>query len=459
MSWLNPAALVLLAAVPVLLWLALRRRRPRAIQFGTLFIWRRVAAAASTATRSKRRLEPLLWMLLAACAQASLGAARPAFAPASAHDVAVFIERLAPSGPEPELDGVLDRAREIAPGAALRVWFAGEPGELGAANTLNPGPVSAELAQFVAASRDMPRLMFLCEAEGGAAGVGLVVPRVTAPREGVIFEVGSENDLLFVRMTQGASPSVEGASLREIETRGREYTRKFEVTGETVHISNAGQSLTLQRTPLAVGTGDDWAGARHKALLAALKPGAGEPVVWLGGAAQAPAVRINQGAPADLAGLEINFDSQHALFRELPLASLTLAGGRLTERAPGVRPLASAMRGGEVAGDLVTLSADGKVLHFAGDPFSDSSVTAAALLLDNAVGVVAGTRPSQWQPFQLVEGLLPARRQAMAEPFEPRGEIGSSLRPAQPHEFAPWLLALAALCALGAAALALRRRM
>ena len=180
MNWLSPVALVLFAALPVLLWLALRRQQPRSMQVGTLFLWRRVAAAAANATQKKRRAEPLLWLLLAACTLGAIGAARPALTPTIATpELAVYIERLAASGPEPDLAGLVDRAREISPDSSLRFWFAGESTELAHAGTLdriNPGPVGAELAQFFAATRDMPRVMFLCEAETGAAGMGLTSP-------------------------------------------------------------------------------------------------------------------------------------------------------------------------------------------------------------------------------------------------------------------------------------------
>lgn len=454
MNWLSPLSLLLLAAVPVLLWLALRRQRPRAITVGTLLIWKRVAQAATSAAESKRRIEPQLWLLLAACTLGAFGAARPAMSPAaSTPEVAVYIERLAESGPEPALRGLLDRAREAAPGARLQIWFAGSAPELDAVNPLNPAPVAAELAQFVAASRDMARIMFLCEPETGAAGMGLVLPRATAPREDIVFEARADEEL-HLRMSRGEGPRVEGAHLRGVETLGREYVRSYAPNANVVRVSNATQSITLKRAARRFGAGPDWQTARHKALLAALQPDPGEPEVWLGGEGS-PAIRTNRGRAAAFIGLPVTFDSQHTLFRELPLAQVDLTSrGLLLERAPGVRPLASVMIEGEASGHLVTLSADGKILNFAGDPFADSSLTAAALLLDNAIGVVTGTRPSERQQYELAEGTLPTRRQAMAEPFEPRGTMQAGRRPAEADEFSPWLLAFGALCALAAAAMA-----
>src|SRR5690606_22200534 len=89
-----------------------------------------------------------------------------------------------------------------------------------------------------------------------------------------------------------------------------------------------------------------------------------------------------------------------------------------------------------------------RVLYFAGDPFSEAPVAEAALLLDNAIGVLTGERASSRARYS-IDGELPSSRAAHAGPFEPRGALAES-RTDAPREFAPWMLAIAALCALAA---------
>src|SRR5262245_52325386 len=98
MSWLEPAALGLLGALLVLAWLVLLQRGAKRVEAGTLFIWRRVAARRD-ARRRRPRFEPLLWVSAAAVIAGALAAARPALAQAGGERrVAVFIERLGPTG-------------------------------------------------------------------------------------------------------------------------------------------------------------------------------------------------------------------------------------------------------------------------------------------------------------------------------------------------------------------------
>jgi len=461
MNLLAPIGLLLLAALPVLVWLAMRASRPRVVEVGTLLIWRRVAKAAAASTQTRRRRDPLLYVLLAACALGAFGAARPAKVESAPTPVlAVYIERL--GSDEPELSGVFERARELAAGARVRVWFSGDGAlveELGTVQTLNPAPPAAELAQFETASGESAaRLMFLCESSPEAERLGLVLPRVTAARAGVIFEIRSELEQLSVRASQGPPPKVEGASLLGVRTQGREFVREYEARASIVRLSSGAQRYELARNPLVLGVGDDWNTPRHAALAKALQPaGEGKPEFWLGGKELAPALRINQGQPADLQGLELQFDWQHPLFRELPLNGLDLStSARLMEPAAGHRALCHATRDGKPVGELITLSADGRVLRFAGDPFADCSVTVAALLLDNAVGVITGRRPSARPLYEMQMADLPTRRQAMAAPFEPAGELRFSETEPEIEPWGHWLLIAAALCALAAMGLSLR---
>jgi hypothetical protein len=115
--------------------------------------------------------------------------------------------------------------------------------------------------------------------------------------------------------------------------------------------------------------------------------------------------------------------------------------------------LLSVARDGHALGALALLSADGKILRFAGDPFAQAPVAAAALLLDNALGVLKGDRPSEAASYAVVSGSkLASERAAFAAPFEPKGSLdASSSSAAALEELAPWLALAGALLAMGAA--------
>ncbi|MBX3474024.1 MAG: hypothetical protein KF754_06540 [Planctomycetes bacterium] len=465
MSLHSPAALLLLAALAVLAWLAWRSARPVRLETGTLFLWQRVLARHAAPAQRRRRVEPLLWLLAAATALAALGAAGPAWtAAAGAPRVAVFIEPLSPSDVGPGLAEVLDRAAQAAPGADLHVWSAALPEEdsPGRWHVLARAPLAAQLAQFERESAGLEaRLYFLCRPDRQPAEVGLVLPRVTAARPAVIFEARSEGESVFLRSGGGAGARVEGASFRGAVTSGDEVEREYAATSAEVHVRGPGQSLVLRRDVPALGVGPQWAGTRHAALLAALggPSGAGTPEAWLGAEDARPALRLQRGVPTDLAGAELAVDPLHPLFRELPLQGLELgADGRAIAPAPGLRPLASFRRGAEIVGHAVVLSADGRALDFAGDPFAASTTTVAALLLDNAIGVLTGTRPTDRPLYRLVQGELPSRRQAMAAAFEAQGELRTTPAPGRTLEASPWLLVAAALLALAATGVAVRLR-
>ena len=75
MSLTWPWALLGLLAIPVLVWLDRRRRRPRATPWPSLLLWRGVAEAQAP---TKRRVEPLLLLECAAAGLLSVAAAGPA---------------------------------------------------------------------------------------------------------------------------------------------------------------------------------------------------------------------------------------------------------------------------------------------------------------------------------------------------------------------------------------------
>ena len=453
MSLLAWPALLLLTAAAVLVALAAWSRGAKQRDVGTLLIWRRVAQQVTAPQRKRREFDPLFWLLLAAVAVGSIAASRPAwFTAAPQARVAVFLESTGPGEPL-ELEDARARAQAAAPGAELTFFAAGQE--------ITPGSLRAELAQFETRVREYDgRILLLNQPTDEAT---LVLPRVSKAREGVVFKLAGDRRELIVQATAGGEVRLEGAQQVSTNTREGVTTLRFEPTALELVLTDAGRRRVYRRKPFVVGTGDGWSGDAHAALLQALEGDAAEsepPTVWLGSAEQKPAVRLNTGAPAEVSGASLSLDPQHPLFRDLPLQHYDwLAGGRLLAPDEGVQPLLTAVVDGVPVGDLARLRDGGRVLEFAGDPFSASAVADAALLLDNAIGVVAGTRPSERPGYELADGEpLPSRRQATAAPFESQGKLDLSRTGSEPVEFAGWLMALAGLLLAAAAVFAGRTK-
>ncbi|MCA8911427.1 MAG: BatA domain-containing protein [Planctomycetes bacterium] len=469
MNLLAAPALILLAAAAVLVALATMRRGPKRRDVGTLLIWQRIAEQAQAQKRSRRNFDWLLWLLLGALIAGGIGAARPAWLKPSAQPrVAVFIERLQPGADEPGLEDAIERARKLAPDSELTFYLAGadELEEAGELKSLRPGAIQAELAQFAARSRDADgRVLLLCAPVNGATDLGVVVSRVNTASEGAVFEIRPEGDRVIVRETTPDRVQIFDARILSSRKDGRVRTWECKPVVDDVEVQLIGSDeriFKLKRRPFVIGVGEDWQGDAHGALYEALgadSADGGEPSAWLGNRDRTPAVRINLGARTDLSGAQLSYDPGHLLFHELPIESFDWLGeGRLLAPDESARPLVSAMRDGERLGDLVRLKAGG-VLEFAGDPFTHAPVAAAALLLDNALGVVTGERPSERARYEPVgDWRLPSERAALAEPFEPQGELDLSTRnESEPLEFTTWLTLAAALLVLAATALLLRR--
>lgn len=455
MSLLAAPALLLLLFVPALLWLALRREQPARIEAGTLFIWRRVAQQAIASTRARRRLEPLLWLLLACAVLAGLGAARPAIAAQDDQTVAVYIERIGAGESEPLLEDAIARARQARPGATYTIYAAGLGGTTGV-RPLNPAGIEAELAQFESFTRnDSSRVLLLCTPHPAAERLGLVLPRVTERRAGVLYAVNVQGSHIFARVTRGPAPTANGLDAAPARAATDDVMYAYTLAQPQAELADAhGNRVGIQRRPFVVGVGQQWASRRHRALYAALTADAAgddPPAVWLGSAEFKPAIHVNAGEVAELANAEVSYDAGHAMFADLPVAGIDWReGNRLLPRDTGRRPLVTAMRDGQPVGDLVQLDEVGRVLHFAADPFEEAPIAEATLLLDNAIGLLLGQRPST-MPRATVSGDLPGIRAAHAAPFDPQGTLQPAVSPAKPREYTSWLLALAGLAALAAA--------
>jgi hypothetical protein len=465
LNWLERPALGLLAALIVLALLVFLQRGAKKLRVGTLFIWRRVAATQD-ARKRKARLEPVLWLCAAALVVAALASARPALAQAGRGPVvAVFIERLAPgTGSEPDAAELAGRVQDATDGAELR-FFATE--KTGAAEIddkltqLAPGNIADELAQFRARSHDADgRVVLLCEPDAAVAEWAQVWPRSLNRRDGVIFGLNLRGKRIFVRSSGFGGPEFKGARLVAARSSNGETTREYEATAADVEFTAAGApTIRLKEAaPVALVSGGKWSSDAHKALSSALLANSNYLQAERGQVgldAEAPLrIEILRGTVADLAGASAGFDSQHALFAQLPLSAFDwLADARVLEVEEGDRVLLSAVKDGRQVGALIALSGDGKVLRFAGDPFARAPVAAAALLLDNALGVITGERPSEGARLKVISGgELPSERAAFAAPFDPQGSLDMSTSGTESlNELTPWLALAGALLALVAA--------
>ena len=467
MTWLELPAFGLLLSLALLAWLVFMQRGARRAEVGTLFIWRKVAARPD-ARKRRARIEPLMWLCAGALALAAIGAARPALVQAQGGvTVAVYIERVAAEGAEPDAVDLLARAREAAPDAQLKFFATAPTGQAEideALTQLASGTIGDELAQFRARSGNAnARLMFLCEPEESARQYGMVLPRALKKRDGVVFGLRVQSKRLFVRSSGFGAPEIKGAALRGARTSNGETAREYEATADEVEIRAPFTPTTkLKRAPaVRVQAGGKWTSDAHKALLESLAANSNYRPAESGEVGldvDAPRrLELARGAAADFQGATASFDAQHALFAQLPLSAFNwLADGRVLVPADGERVLLSAQREGKNLGALIVLSADGKALRCAGDPFAQAPVAAAALLLDNALGVLTGERPSEAALYKVVSGeKLPTERAAFAAPFEADGSLDvSSTMAGGLLEFTPWLALAGALLALGAAWLA-----
>lgn len=466
MSLLAPLALFLLLATVVIVLLAALRSGPKRRDVGTLLIWERVAAVAQPRTQRRWSADLLLWLLLIGVALGAFGAARPAWITSGGQtSVAVFIERLQPGPAEPQLQDVLDRAKTELPNADLKFFMAGanELDEQQDIVSLRDGSTQATLAQFELLSADADaRVLFLAAPMTPPSSLGVVLSRVSTPVADAVFELESSGDELVIRAT-GPDVVVTGASDVRSEVRDGVVVYTCRPVDEDVRITtSAGRELLLQRKPFVIGVGDDWTGDVHKALYEALGADGAtgrEPDAWLGSREQSPAIRINAGVEADLGATSLSLDPGHALFQDLPVESIDwLSAGRVLSPSESRRPLLSAVRDGEPVGDLVGLTGDG-VVEFAGDPFTAAPISTAALLLDNALGVVLKQRPSERSMYELAgDSRLPTQRAAMAAPFKPQGNVAAADSGSREStEFSSWLLVASGLLLATATILVSRR--
>ncbi|MCA8913887.1 MAG: hypothetical protein KDB90_00645 [Planctomycetes bacterium] len=474
MTLLAWPAMLLLSAAAILIALAAWRQGPKHREVGTLLIWRRVADQHVARQERRRSFDLLLWTLLAGVIVGGIAATRPAWmVHAGVMRVAVYVEPTGPGNQQLDMDEVRQRAEDFALSSVARgsgeldadielTFFLPSDGLAQQADVrrLQPGPLRAELAQFdVATAKFDGRILFLNARLSPVGLEDLLLPRVLQRRHGVLLSVSGGRESVTVKSLGEPAPWVSGATLISTTSVAGPLTSAYRPNSAQFEVRDVSGTRAFRRRPLLIGTGGGWSGDAHVALLDALQPDSADgrpPDVWLGSDEQMPAVRVSAGDSADLSKAELAFDPQHPLFRDLPLADFQwLAEGKLMAPADNVQSLLTAVVDGEPVGDLVRLRDGGKVLEFAGDPFTRAPVASAALLLDNAIGVVSGVRPSEWQGFEQVEGPgLLTERQAQADYFDPRGSLDMASRSSEPLEFSTWLCVAAGLLLLVAAAIA-----
>ena len=456
-------ALLLLITGGVLLILATMGSGPRHRDVGTLLIWKRVAEKRTTSNQRRRTYDLLLWLSLSAVLLGALAAARPGLTRAQPKPrIAVFVEATGGGGAQLDLTTVKSRTEAVAD--AEFVYFMAREQDSLNVRLIADGPIQAQLAKFERASSEFDgRILMLNEPTAHSSELGLVIPRVTERRSGIVFQISARDDRIVVKQSAGGPLDVLGAQVIETIASARESTLVLVSDSERITVSiGDGRSVSLNQRKLAVGIGTGWSTQPHLALFAALALDDASDVdvqVWLGSDERTPAIRVNQGASAAPSNIELSFDPQHALFRDLPLRDFDwLASGRVMALDDSARPLMRAVADGEAIGDIIRLRGD--VFEFAGDPFSDSPIASSALLLDNAIGILTGERPSERERYEIAgDDELPTRRAALAEPFDPVGSLDLYQRSAdEPLEFATWFMLLAGMAAISAGALATKQK-
>lgn len=458
MNFLAAPALLLLASLPVLFWLSLADRSPTRKEVGTHFIWRKVAENSESASAKTRWFDLLFWLLILAVVTGAISAARPAIAEASGQrQLAVFVERVFQTGEEPQLEHIANKTQQLAKNADITFYVRGKLPvgalhEVGELQTLQADSATAARSAFIAMSGDADgRLLFVLR---NTDTKQRILPRLESPVQAGVVGVDAQDVIIRVRFI-GAVPEVSGATI-EANSSG---SITLKPNAEMVTITSGTQDIELTRNPFGVGVGKAWVTRQHQALFKALRADDGaEPDVWLGSDKQTPGLRIAQGKVFELTGAEVHIDSTNDLFQELPLHQLDWLGeGKLMTAERGIIPLVRVTRDGKVLGDIVRKKGD--YIEFAGDPFSHWQIERSVLLLDNAISMLTGNRPSErqgWhmnQPANLVssQALRPIEvKYNKAEIFKP--EVSSWI------EYGQWLAILAGLLCLLASGLSIKKQ-
>jgi hypothetical protein len=452
LSLLATPALILLLALPALIWFASANRSPKRREVGTHFIWAKLLETHDVASQKQRRLDLLLWLLLFAVIAGATSAARPATLLAEEEKkLAVYVDRVFFTGPEPQLEAIVQQSESLADGANITYFIRGDlpDGPLhtsGEVRLIDVGSnVAARSAFRTLAAEFNGKILFVLARDESA---NRVYPRLDRPLGNVIINVYFNDDAIHVSF-RGNQPAVTGATIKT----ANEREVVLSATGAEVTLSSDDQTLVLSKPQFGVGIGAGWSTRRHFALLKALRPDDVAPDVWLGSEDRIPAICVALGEPKDLKSAEVHFDPAHGLFQELPLQRLDwLSEGRLLPAEDGVIPLVRVTQDGEVIGDLIRRKSER--IEFAGDPFSNWPIEIAVILLDNAIAALTGQHPGTRQGWELTK---PANLPALNS-LRPSDVVASSdpvfrTSKAEQTERGHWLAILAGLSCLLSAAL------
>lgn len=326
MSLLYPLSLGMLVALPIILWLHLRRRRPRRVLVPALAPWLHLAAAAPP---RRKRVPPslLLLMHLLAAALLGLAAAGPRLAgkPGQARDRALVLDLSASMTAEGRWAEAQRRAETIlaetlgtrtlvAMGARPRVLVARDPdGRLAAAALarLQPAPdeeaaLSAALALARAAAGPSAEILVL-----GDAGLG-----------------PPPSDSPSARLLTLGGPAENRAILSAVASRGGGETRLF------ARAANFGfETSDLRLRAIADGR-------ELEARAEGIAPGDSLEAVWtLPAAAQTVELLLDAGPDSPADALPMDDRAQPAIDRvphRVQLIGQSPALERALEALPGL---------------------------------------------------------------------------------------------------------------------------
>ncbi|MCF6228695.1 MAG: hypothetical protein L3J82_08575, partial [Planctomycetes bacterium] len=112
---------------------------------------------------------------------------------------------------------------------------------------------------------------------------------------------------------------------------------------------------------------------------------------------------------------------------------------------------------GKVLGDIVRKKGD--YIEFAGDPFSHWQIEHSVLLLDNAISVLTGNRPSERQGWQMKQPANLVSKQAL-RPIEVKDNKAEIFKPEVSSwtEYGQWLAIMAGLLCLLASGLSIKKQ-
>ncbi|MDC1141699.1 hypothetical protein OAU50_01285 [Planctomycetota bacterium] len=450
MSLLMVPALALLLALPLLAWFASNRKSPKRRDVGTHFIWSRLLERKDSAPQKQRSLDLLFWIIVAAIVIGTAAAARPAIIAAEGtKTMAVLVERVFDTAPEPQHESVVRRAEFLGSGADITYFVRGEIADGPLQNSgdvivLKAATNQAALSAFMARTGNFNgRACFVLRKSSIDAHQS---PRLETPLVNVITNVIPNEKTVQVNY-RGTVPELKGGAVLSNES----GMLRIKPNAPTVTLTSGGQVITLTKSLFGIGTGTAWTTRQHSALLKALRPDDIAPNVWLGADKQRPCIRILQGTEIDVSGAQVHMDPAHPMFEELPISRVDwLSSRKLMPAESNTIPLVRVTRNGQVLGDFVRRKGD--IIEFAADPFSEWPIELAVILLDNSIAILTGQHAGSRASWEITQPTnLPATEAFSATLEQESRAMSFEASLPEVTEQSHWLAILAALACLYAA--------